>query len=222
MSEPLVVVERVSRRYERGRVLALREVSLTVERSEFVALTGPSGCGKSTLLHLLAALDRPTTGRILIDGTDLRARHDHNRYRRSEIGVVFQLHNLIPRLTASENVEIAMFGTHRSHRERRERARALFEELGLAALADRTPPKLSGGERQRVAIARALANRPRLLLADEPTGSLDAAAAASVVAMFERLRTDHGTTVVMVTHDQSLAALADRQVPLIAPAADAG
>lgn len=222
MSEPIIDVIGVGRSYEHGRVVALHEVSMRVEEGDFLAITGPSGCGKSTLLHLLAALDRPTTGRIMIHGEDLRTRHDRNRYRRKDVGIVFQLHNLIPRLTARENVELAMFGTHRSGRERRDRAQALLEQFDLGALADRVPPKLSGGERQRVAIARAIANAPRILLADEPTGSLDAASAAAVIAIFERLRTEDRTTVVMVTHDRALAALADREVSLRAPAVDAG
>ncbi len=214
MSDAIIEIVDVSKFYDRGRVAAVRDANLRVEPAEFVALVGPSGCGKSTLLHLVAALERPSSGTILVDGKDLAHRRDRNRYRRLDVGLVFQLHNLIARLNARENIEMAMFGTHRSRRERRERAEALLESLGLAALGERDPPRLSGGERQRVAIARAIANSPRILLADEPTGSLDASSADVVLGLLERQRHDHGTTVVMVTHDAGVAARADRIVEL--------
>jgi ABC-type lipoprotein export system ATPase subunit len=214
MSEPMIDVVAVSKFYERGKVAALRDADLRVEAGEIVALVGPSGCGKSTLLHLLAALERPSSGTIRVDGVDLATRHDRNRYRRLEVGLVFQLHNLIPRLTACENVEMAMFGTRRTRRERRAGAEELLGSLGLAALVDRVPPRLSGGERQRVAIARAIANRPRLLLADEPTGSLDAASVGVALDVLAQQRRDHDTTIVIVTHDPAVAAWADRIVEL--------
>jgi putative ABC transport system ATP-binding protein len=203
----------VRKTFDRGRVTVLREIDLTVQRGSFVAITGASGCGKSTLLHLIAALDRPTTGTICVDGRDLAHRHDLNRYRRS-IGLVFQLHNLLPHLAAVENVELALFGTHRSAGERHEMAGAMLERLGIGAMAARAPTRLSGGERQRVAIARALAGEPTLLLADEPTANLDHDAVAVVLALFDQLRRERQMTVVMVTHDTAAAAAAERRLEL--------
>ncbi len=142
---------------------------------------GPSGSGKSTLLHLLAALDRPDSGTLSVDGIDLTHLHAPDHYRRQEVGLIFQLHNLLPHLTALQNIEIAMVGTGRRRSEQRARARELLAEAGLRDKGDRHPPQLSGGERQRVAIARALANDPRVLLADEPTGSLDSASVDQVL-----------------------------------------
>jgi ABC-type lipoprotein export system ATPase subunit len=210
---PMIETIDLCKDYGHG-VLALRGTNLRVAAGEFVALSGPSGCGKSTLLHLLAALDIPTSGAILIGGTDLARRHDRNRYRRLEVGLVFQLHNLVPRLTARENVELAMFGTHRRSRSRREHASALLAALELETVAGRTPPRLSGGERQRVAIARALANEPQILLADEPTGNLDPESVEVVLNVFAEARRERGTTVVMVTHDPAVATRADRVVHL--------
>lgn len=213
MSEPVVRTSGLRKSFARGSVEVLRSIDLVVERGEFVAITGSSGCGKSTLLHLLAALDRPTGGTIEVNGHDLNHLGNVNEFRRS-IGLVFQLHNLIPHLDAGRNVELAMFGTGRSAGERARRAAQLFDELHLTEVLHRDPPRLSGGERQRVAIARALANQPSLLLADEPTGSLDAASVEVVVDLFEQLRSAHGLTVVMVTHDTAVASQADRRLVL--------
>ncbi|HSP39311.1 MAG TPA: ABC transporter ATP-binding protein [Frankiaceae bacterium] len=212
---PAVSVRGLSKSFDRGRVTALDLESLTVDLGEFVSITGPSGCGKSTLLHLLAALDRPSSGSVQVFGQDLRRLPSPTRYRRTEVGIVFQLQNLIPQLTARENVEIAMFGTGLRRGERRERATQLLADVGLVEQADRPPTRLSGGERQRVAIARALANSPRLLLADEPTGSLDADSIERFLALLERLRRQQPElTVVMVTHDEQVAAVADRVISM--------
>lgn len=211
---PIIETVDLCKDYDHGHVHALRGANFRVEPGGFVALSGPSGCGKSTLLHLLAALDRPSSGTILIGGRDLTKRHDRNRYRRLEVGLVFQLHNLVPRLSARENVELAMFGTHRRPHARREQASALLAALDLEAVADRSPPRLSGGERQRVAIARALANDPKILLADEPTGNLDPASVEVVLGVFDEARRARGTTVVMVTHDPLVAARADHVIQL--------
>ena len=220
---PAVQVRQVRKTYDRGRVTALDVDSLTVDVGEFVAINGPSGCGKSTLLHLLAALDRPTSGSIRVLGTDLRHLPSATRFRRTQVGLVFQLHNLIPQLTAQENVEIAMFGTGLHRAERRRRAAELLRDVGLLDQAARPPTRLSGGERQRVAIARALANSPRLLLADEPTGSLDPTSIERFLALLQRLRDQHSElTIVMVTHDERVAAVADRVIPLPPPGSSHG
>ena len=193
---------------------ALDDVSLIVDRGELVVIAGPSGSGKSTLLHLIGALDEPTSGSIVVHGRTLRRRH-LDAYRRDEVGLVFQMHNLLPHLSAAQNVEIAMLGTHTPRAERERRALALLDEVGLARFGAVTPPKLSGGERQRVAVARALANRPALLLADEPTGSLDSDATHAVVELLRRRRDDHGVTVVVVSHDPIVISAADRVVWLV-------
>ncbi len=212
---PIIEVAGVEKVYDDGMVHALRGVDLTVARGEILAITGPSGCGKSTLLHLLAALDRPTAGTITVDGRDLTRLRHPDTYRRQEIGLIFQLHNLLPRLTALGNVEIAMAGTRRHITERTAHARELLADVHLETLADRHPPQLSGGERQRVAIARALANDPPILLADEPTGSLDSDAVRTVLDLFTALRDDKGVTIVLVTHDEAVAAVADRVVEML-------
>lgn len=205
----------VRKYFDGGLVKALDGLSLGVEAGEWVTVTGPSGCGKSTMLHLVAALDRPTSGRVLVEGRDLTDFRDLASYRRRHIGLVFQLHNLLPQISAIQNVEIAMFGTGLSRRQRRERAASLLADVDLGGKESRIPTKLSGGERQRVAIARALANEPDLLLADEPTGSLDERSVQRVLKLFARLRRDRpAMTIVVVTHDQKVAAAADRIVYL--------
>ena len=208
---PAVEMNDVSKDYDGGLIKALNGLSLRVERGESVAVTGPSGCGKSTMLHLIAALDRPTSGIIRVGGADLASERELPGYRRPHIGLVFQLHNLLPQLSAVQNVEVAMFGTGLSRRERRDRARKLLADVELTGMEARPPTKLSGGERQRVAIARALANEPELLLADEPTGSLDERSVDLVLGMFSRLRAERpDMTVITVTHDIRVAGTADR------------
>jgi putative ABC transport system ATP-binding protein len=206
---PMIQVVDVVKEFQRG-VRALDEAQLTVARGEWVAITGPSGSGKSTLLHLLAALDQPTRGRLCVNGEDLRSLRDPDAYRRETVGLVFQLHNLLAHLDALGNLEIAMMGTHRRAPLRRDRARDLLAEVGLGDKTDLRPPELSGGERQRVALARALVNEPRVLLADEPTGSLDPDGVAHTLDLFEEQRSEHAVTVVMVTHDPVVAAASDR------------
>jgi putative ABC transport system ATP-binding protein len=205
-----VVVEHVRKTFEGGRIRALDDVSLRLEPGEFVALTGPSGGGKSTLLNLIGSLDRPDAGRIVVDGQDLRALEDASEYRAATAGFVFQFHNLIPTLSALENVQIPLLGRGVPRSAREGRARELLAEVGLSERADARPPTLSGGERQRVAIARALANGPRLLLADEPTGALDSETGRQIVRLLERLREQHRMTVLLVTNDAVLAEEADR------------
>jgi putative ABC transport system ATP-binding protein len=215
MSEPAVLVTELVKDFDGGRIHALTGLNLRIDAGEFVAVTGPSGCGKSTLVHLLAALEPPTSGQIMIHGHPLPTRPGElDHFRRHDVGLVFQLHNLLPNLTALQNVEIAMMGTGRAKSAQRSRAMALLDEVGLAERSSSRPARLSGGERQRVAIARALANEPPLLLADEPTGSLDSEAAATVLSFLQSLRRERNMTILMVTHDSRAAEVADRIVKL--------
>lgn len=207
---PAVQLFDIRKTFEHGMVNALNGVTLTIGHGEWVALVGPSGCGKSTLLHLLAALDRPTAGRILVNGNDISKLDSMDRYRRFEVGLVFQLHNLLPNLTAIQNVEVALFASGLNHREQGERARELLASVSLSHREKVRPPGLSGGERQRLAIARALANNPSIILADEPTGALDSVSAETVLDLFRRIRNERGVTILLVTHDREVAAVADR------------
>ena len=209
-----VVVDRVSKAFEDGRISALDEASFSLEPGEFVSLTGPSGSGKSTLLNLIGALDRPDSGTILVDGEVVDGR-DAAEYRAGTVGFVFQFHNLIPTLTALENVQVPMLGRRLGRSERNERARQLLHEVGLRERERAFPATLSGGERHRVALARALANEPRLLLADEPTGALDSDTGAQVLALLERLRAERGMTVLLVTNDADVARTAARTLRLL-------
>lgn len=215
MSEPAVHAVEVWKTYEGGRIQALRGMSLEVAPEAFVAIVGPSGCGKSTLLHLLAALDRPDRGTIHVGGHDLSMTADLDHYRSRHVGMVFQLHNLIPALTALENVQVPMFELPDGRHDRLSRAHELLQLVELGDRDRNRPPQLSGGERQRVAIARALANGPSILLADEPTGSLDSRAGATVLDLIARLRRERGLTVVLVTHDPAVASRADRTVRML-------
>jgi putative ABC transport system ATP-binding protein len=208
-----VVLEGISKAFENGRIGALSGVSMRLEPGDFVALTGPSGSGKSTLLNLIGALDRPDAGSIRVGGQEL-SRLDAAEYRAATVGFVFQFHNLIPTLSAAENVQIPMIGRGAGRRERERRAGELLEEVGLAGRAGASPTTLSGGERQRVAIARALANEPRLLLADEPTGALDSDTGAQIVALLLSLRDQRGMTVLLVTNDEAVSQKADRALRL--------
>lgn len=208
------VLEAVNVGVDYGEFHALVAANLSVAPGEWVAVTGPSGSGKSTLLQLFAAVDQPTSGSVRFQGEDLANRRHLDRYRRIEVGNVFQLHNLLPHLDAKRNIEIAMFGTHQGRQARSDRATDLLSLLELTAQAGHKPPDMSGGERQRVAIARALANSPAVILADEPTGSLDPAGAANIIAVFDRLHRTEGATIVMVTHDREVASAADRVIQL--------
>jgi len=214
VSGAAVVVDRVSKSFEGGRIRALAELSLEVAPGQYVALTGPPGCGKSTLLNLVGALDRPDSGGIAVGGIRLEELEDVSEYRAATVGFVFQFHNLIPTLTALENVQVPMFGRGLTRGRRQERARRLLEECALGHRVESYPPTLSGGERQRVAIARALANDPPLLLADEPTGALDSATGAQIVTLLLALREQRGMTILLVTNDGEVAAQADRMLRL--------
>jgi putative ABC transport system ATP-binding protein len=196
-----------------GLVAAVRDVSLRIGAGDHVAVRGPSGCGKSTLLHILGCVEPPSSGTLLFDGRDVGGLPDAARslLRLRQIGFVFQRFFLLPMLTAAENVELPQSEAGIPKAERRQRTAELLQYVGLAARADHRPSQLSGGEMQRVAIARALANRPRLLLADEPTGELDSSTGAQIAALLDRVNAD-GTALVVVTHDEALAERARRVV----------
>jgi putative ABC transport system ATP-binding protein len=205
-----VVVERVRREHP-GGIVAVADVSLTLEPGEFVVLTGPSGSGKTSLLSLIGALDRPTSGRVLVEGSRLDGGSDElARYHRDVVGFVFQHHHLLAHLPACANVELPLLGAGVGRRERRERAVELLREVGLGHRLDEVAAHLSGGERQRVALARALANDPRLLLADEPTGSLDSDSTQRVLDLLEAVRERRGMTLLVVTYDPIIGRRADR------------
>jgi putative ABC transport system ATP-binding protein len=214
MSEsPIIEASHVTREFRMpaGPVVAVRDLSLEIRRGEHIAVRGPSGSGKSTLLHMLGCVDAPTSGTLLFDGRDVARLSDNERslLRLRHIGFIFQRFFLLPMLTAAENVELPQSEAGVARDERRARTRELLEYVGLAARADHRPSQLSGGEMQRVAIARALANRPRLLLADEPTGELDETTGAQIAALLDRVNAD-GTALVIVTHDGMLADRAQR------------
>ncbi len=213
----IVQVRELARDYTMGSgaVHALRGVSFDVEDGEWVAIVGPSGCGKSTLLNLLGAVDTPDAGSLTIAGERIDQLSDASAtaFRLRRIGFVFQRFYLMPALNAAENVELPMAEAKVPREERRARVNELLGYVGLAGRADHRPSQLSGGEQQRVAIARALANRPALLLADEPTGELDAATGTEMIDLFRRLNRD-GTTIIVVTHDAQMAAAAGRRIQM--------
>jgi len=213
MSAPVVEARGVTRSFPMpaGPVVAVRDLTVSIAAGELVAICGPSGCGKSTLLHMLGCVDAPSQGQMLVDGVDVSTLGDAERsaIRLSKIGFVFQRFFLLPMLTAAENVELPQAEAGAPRADRRKRTMELLDYVGLAHRAHHRPSQLSGGEAQRVAIARALANRPRLLLADEPTGELDQATGQQIVSLFERVHAD-GTTVVVVTHDPAIAARSPR------------
>lgn len=215
MSELAVRAIGVTKVYEGGLVQALRGVSLDVPVGQALAITGPSGSGKTTLLHLLGALDRPTAGAVEILGQDLREVRDLDALRSRTLGFVFQLHNLIPNLTLRENVMLPAYPTPLSRAERRARAAKLLERVGLGHRIDFLPVKCSGGERQRAAIARALMNGPKVLLADEPTGSVDSTTGGAILDLFAELAREGGVTTITITHDEKVARRADRVVRMV-------
>jgi ABC-type lipoprotein export system ATPase subunit len=215
VTQPLISVRSVSKTYRRERsvVGALRGVSLEIGQGEFVRLSGPSGSGKTTLLNLIAALDRPDQGQVIVAGIDLARLPAAlaSRYRAEQVGMVFQAYNLIPQLTALENVLLPMIALRRANQHR---ARELLDLVGLADRCDHNPSQLSGGEQQRVAIARALANDPGLVLADEPTGNLDEQSAERVMGLLTRAVRERGRTLLLVTHERETARAADQCLEL--------
>lgn len=214
MTEEVVVGQDVWKIYGKGEteVVALRALDVRIRRGEMLAVTGPSGCGKTTFLNCFSGLDDITRGTITIEGVDLRTMDDRRRsdYRARRVGFVFQSYNLLPVLTAVENVEMPLLITGVNGREARERSRQILTELGLADRIDRRPAELSGGQQQRVSLARALVGRPAIIWADEPTGNLDEKASHQVVELLRQLNRSHDQTMVVVTHDPTVAAACDR------------
>jgi putative ABC transport system ATP-binding protein len=214
---PVVEAVNVTKTYMLGKVPveALRGVNLKVETGDFLAILGPSGSGKSTMLNLIGALDKPTSGTLLIDGVDIGKLNDNQLAElRLKIGFVFQFFNLIPRLTAKDNVELSMSIANLSKAERKKRATDLLETVGLKDRINHKPAELSGGQQQRVAIARALANNPKFLLLDEPTGNVDSKTANEVLTLIKKLNVENNVSIIMVTHDQHLAREAKRTVQM--------
>ena len=208
----IVRVDNLTKIYGSGEtaVRALDRLSVEVRAGEFVAVMGPSGCGKSTLLNMLGALDQPTEGTVWVAGEDLSKLKNVDRFRARTVGFVFQLHNLLPTMTAQENVEVPLQGHVNSRRERKERAAHLLDLVGLGDRSDHLPGQLSGGQRQRVAIARSLANSPALVLADEPSGALDSQSSDEILALLAELNESQGTSIVVVTHDRRVAQATQR------------
>ena len=218
MAKPVVETADLKKTYILGKVPvnALRGVNLKVEKGDFVAILGPSGSGKSTLLNMIGALDKPTEGKVFIDGVDVSTLNDNQLADlRRNIGFVFQFFNLIPRLNAIGNVELPMAISDLGKNERRKHAEELLETVGLKERMKHKPAELSGGERQRVAIARALANNPGFLLMDEPTGNIDSKTAKEIIGLVKRLNEDESVTIIMITHDQQLASQATRIVKML-------
>ena len=214
---PVVEAVELKKTYMLGKipVQALRGANLKVESGDFLAVLGPSGSGKSTLLNLIGALDKPTAGKLYIDGIDISTLNDNQLADlRLRIGIVFQFFNLIPRFTAKYNVELSMSILGRNRTEREKRAEELLETVGLKDRINHKPAELSGGQQQRVAIARALANEPRFLLMDEPTGNIDSKTAEEIMNLVKKIN-EKGVTIIMVTHDQRLASEAKRTVQII-------
>lgn len=208
----ILETQNLTKRY--GNVLALSNVNLEVREGEFLAIMGPSGSGKTTLLNLVGALDQPTEGEVIIRGTSLKDIRDLDAFRNREIGFIFQFQNLIPTLTARENVEIPMYELNVKKTERRIRALNLLASVGLEKRGDHRSYQLSGGERQRVAIARALVNDPTIILADEPTGELDSTTGREIVNLLKKINQERGKTVIVVTHNLEVAKKADRIIHL--------
>jgi putative ABC transport system ATP-binding protein len=216
MSEVVLKIENMSKEYPLGKrsVQALSRLNLEVKRGEFIAIMGPSGSGKTTLLNVLGCIDKPTSGKVLVDNVDIANLPESELYkiRRNKIGFVFQSFNLLPYLNARENVELPMEMTNKSKSERTARANDLLATVGLAGREEHRPQRLSQGEQQRVAIARALANNPAIILADEPTGNLDIKNKQEIVKLLANLNLNRGTTIIVVTHDGQVAAHTERML----------
>jgi putative ABC transport system ATP-binding protein len=211
----IVEIKNLIKRYDNGRIKALNGIDLEIREGEFVSIIGPSGSGKSTLLNMIGALDTADEGSIQVAGNDLTMKKDLSDFRSQKIGFIFQLHNLIPNLSVLENVTIPMYGNGYKSKQMAERALKLLEYVKLQDKSTRKPTELSGGERQRVAIARALANSPSIILADEPTGSLDSKNGQMILQRLKELHEHENVTLIMVTHDLKVASMADRTIEVL-------
>lgn len=205
-----IEIKNLIKKFDDGQIKALDGVDIQIEKGEFVAIMGPSGCGKSTLMNMVSALDKPSSGDVVIGGAKLSEFKDLSEFRAKKLGFIFQLHNLIPTLSAVENVQIPMFEEKMAPKEKYQKSKKLLELVGLGERIDNLPTKLSGGERQRVAAARALANDPEILIADEPTGALDSKKAKDLLDLLKKIHQEKGITIIMVTHDKDVALYADR------------
>jgi putative ABC transport system ATP-binding protein len=213
--ENIIEIKSIKKSYDNGKIKALNGMDLIVKKGEFISIMGPSGSGKSSLLNMIGALDTADEGSIKVAGIDLMKTKNLNEFRSKEIGFVFQMHNLIPNLSVIENVEIPMFETKASSKEMKERALELLKSVNLEDKINQKPTKLSGGERQRVAIARALVNHPSIILADEPTGSLDSKTGEVILNLLKDLHTKENVTLVMVTHEPYVGNMAERIVNVL-------
>lgn len=211
----VVEIKNLIKRYDNGRIKALNGIDLEIREGEFVSIIGPSGSGKSTLLNMIGALDTADEGSIQVAGNDLTMKKDLSDFRSQKIGFIFQLHNLIPNLSVLENVTIPLYGNGYKSKQMAERALKLLEYVKLQDKSTRKPTELSGGERQRVAIARALANSPSIILADEPTGSLDSKNGQMILQRLKELHEQENVTLIMVTHDLKVASMADRTIEVL-------
>ena len=211
----MIELDNITRSF--GSLQVLKGISLNIDRGEVVSITGPSGAGKTTLLQIMGSLDKPDGGKVLYDGQDITrmSEKEISAFRNKHIGFVFQFHQLLPEFTALENISIPMLIAGQGMRQANARAKELLQMLGLADRADHKPSELSGGEKQRIAVARALANQPDVILADEPSGSLDTKNKEELHKLFFSLRDQLGQTFVIVTHDESLAAMTDRTIRLL-------
>ena len=212
MTSPLLEVRNLCKSYDEGRIEALRGVTLSIDAGEYVAISGPSGSGKSTLLQLLGGLDTPTSGEVLFQDAPLGSAIDLDTYRSRQVGFIFQAFYLLPTLRAIENVQVPMLGVKHNRHNRADRAKSLLCEMGLEHRIHQYPNELSAGERQRVAIARALANDPSILLADEPTGTLDSVNSARIMEILTGIRSKRGMTLIVITHENEIADAAPRHI----------
>lgn len=218
----IITIKDLNKTYDKGRTHALKNINLSIKKGISISITGPSGSGKSTLLNMIGTLDTPDNGQIIIDGQDTSEIKHKNQFRRSKIGFVFQLHNLIPTINARENIEMAMYGTGLSPETMKLKALNLLNMVDMEDLASQKPNILSGGERQRVAVARALANNPPIILADEPTGSLDTKNGELILQLLQHHQKELGATLIIVTHDPKIAQQTDESLEIIDGKIDLG
>lgn len=211
----IISIKGLNKTYDKGRTHALKDINMDIKKGISISITGPSGSGKSTLLNMIGTLDTPDNGQIIIDGQETSEIKQINVFRRSKIGFVFQLHNLIPTISARENIEMAMYGTGLSTETMKTRALDLLKMVDMDHLASQKPNILSGGERQRVAVARALANDPPIILADEPTGSLDTKNGDLILKLLQHHQRKRGATLIIVTHDPKIAQQTDESIEIV-------